>query len=126
MNKYRVINPVSWGGRRERGEILELRDDQVKNISADCIELIGEAKGKNQVPEEFDIDTADKKSIVAELEKLGVEFKPNANADALRKTYKDFLKKKAEAEAKVLGEYKDDDGEGETSEEEIPDDEIIE
>ena len=126
MNKYRVINPVSWGGRRERGEILELRDDQVKNISADCIELMGEAKGKTKAPEEFDIETADKKSIIAELEKLGVEFKSSANADALRKTYKDFLKKKAEAEAKTLGEYKDDEDEGETSEDETPEDEIIE
>ena len=53
MNKYRVINPVSWGGRRERGEVLELRDDQVKNISADCIELIGEVKGKTKTSEEF-------------------------------------------------------------------------
>jgi len=39
--KYRVTNPVAWGGRRERGEVLELTATEAVEIGE--VELIPEA-----------------------------------------------------------------------------------
>lgn len=39
--KYRVTTPVAWGGRRERGEILELTDSEA--IAIGLVEPVIEA-----------------------------------------------------------------------------------
>lgn len=47
--KYRVTNPVAWGGRRERGEILDLTATEAVEIGE--VELIAEAKPATEAVE---------------------------------------------------------------------------
>lgn len=35
--KYKVLNPISWGGRRERGEIVEMSPEQAENIGSEYL-----------------------------------------------------------------------------------------
>jgi hypothetical protein len=34
---YRVLKPIAWGGRREVGEILELSEEEAKNLGDEYV-----------------------------------------------------------------------------------------
>lgn len=59
--KYEVLHPVAWGGRRERGEILELTATQARDIGLDMLKLVDEgtpqAMNEEQKPQEQQEET---------------------------------------------------------------------
>ncbi|MFA5080296.1 MAG: hypothetical protein WC472_01585 [Candidatus Paceibacterota bacterium] len=93
--KYKVLKPIFLGERVEKDKIIDLDPKEAANIGEEYLSLVGK-KEKEDKP--FDIETAEKKAIVAELTKLGAEFKGNASRDNLAEVYKEFIAKKAEDE----------------------------
>ena len=37
--KYKVINPIAWSGRRERGEIIEMTELEASNFSKSLLPI---------------------------------------------------------------------------------------
>ncbi|MBI5071666.1 hypothetical protein HZB93_02100 [Candidatus Falkowbacteria bacterium] len=35
--KYKVLKPIAWSGRREKGEVLEMSPDEAENIGAEFL-----------------------------------------------------------------------------------------
>lgn len=46
MAKYEVLNPLSIGGRRERGEIIELKDEVARGFDSLDLRKIEEPKSE--------------------------------------------------------------------------------
>ena len=40
--EYRVLRPIGFGGRRERGEIISLSDADAANLPIDAIQLLSQ------------------------------------------------------------------------------------
>lgn len=40
IKSYRVLRPIAWGGRRERGEIIEMTEESVANMNPDYLEEV--------------------------------------------------------------------------------------
>jgi len=36
---YKVLKPIAWGGRREIGEILQLSDEEARNLGDEYVAL---------------------------------------------------------------------------------------
>lgn len=40
MPSYKVLNPLAWHGRHERGEVLEMPDSEAQAFGSDYLELL--------------------------------------------------------------------------------------
>ena len=38
--QYKVLRPIGYGGRRERGEVIDLSDEQAASLPPDAIQLL--------------------------------------------------------------------------------------
>lgn len=52
MNKYKVLNPISFGGRKEAGEIIELTDFQAAAYDNQDIALLDQEEVEETPVEE--------------------------------------------------------------------------
>lgn len=73
-NEYKVLQPIGWNGRREKGEVITLTEEEASSYSSDLITLVTPApveEEENIVPlAERDINTlkhAELKTLAAEL-----------------------------------------------------------
>ena len=75
--EYKVLQPIGWNGRREKGEIIRLSDEEAKAYSPDMIALNVAAPIKeeeNSTPlSEQDVDTLKKSQLEELAAEMGLE-----------------------------------------------------
>lgn len=105
--KYRVTNPVAWGGRRERGEILELTAQEaveigeVEPVELDKAPVEAPAAPAEKAPEPTGdyapVNTPDELAAEAKVE---TEAEPAAPASAPEETPAAPAEEKTDSEIK--------------------------
>lgn len=67
--KYQVLHPISFGGRRERGEVIELTEAQAEAMGLDLIKAIAPATDETvaKVQEET-VEETEKEEVETETE----------------------------------------------------------
>lgn len=65
IKKYKVLRPIAWGGRQERGTEVEMDDQEAANIGDTYLEEVGSV-----TPVETPTDTPLEKMTVAQLKQL--------------------------------------------------------
>ncbi|MFA5128565.1 MAG: hypothetical protein WC445_01210 [Patescibacteria group bacterium] len=64
--KYKVLKPIAWSGRREKGEIVEMPEEEAKNIGAEFLapvedEIDKPSASKEGAPESESVTTDEEK-----------------------------------------------------------------
>lgn len=108
MKKYKVLNPISFGGRRERGEIVEMTDETAKAIGPDYVIEAGKTETVSEPEEVKGIEEMSKSELMVEAEKRGLA-KSGSKADLIERI---------ELAEEGADEESEDESEDEESEEE--------
>jgi len=85
-NKYKVLNPIAWGGRKERGEIVEMSDVEASNFPNNLLlesKAIEIEENKLNEPRK-DLSEMSKNELKEEAEKLGLSSE-GSKADLLER-----------------------------------------
>lgn len=105
MNRYKVLRPIAYSGRREIGELLDLEPEVAANIGPDYLELVdvpkeavtdqgqgdeGKGSGEGELTVEV-IDGMKKPEVIEALKKLEVAFDEAAKVADLRELLKASL-----------------------------------
>lgn len=69
---YEVLKPIGFGGRREKGEILELTQAEAENFGADYVQEVGTAP-KVSAGDETPIEKMKLAELREKAEKLGLD-----------------------------------------------------
>lgn len=74
--KYKVLKPIAWSGRREKGEVLEMSPEEAENIGAEFLtpcedeSAVSEPKTPDEITGEY------KKDKPSASEKEALESEP--------------------------------------------------
>lgn len=88
MGTYKVLKPIGWSGRRERGEVIEITEAEASAYGPDYLELVLPKSDTEDAGGEFptkeEIAKLKKPDVIAVLEKLSVAFDESASVGELR------------------------------------------
>ncbi len=88
MGTYKVLKPIGWSGRRERGEVLEMTEAEASAFGPDYLEPVvpktDEKDAGDELPTKEEITKLKKPEVIATLEKLGITFDESASVGELR------------------------------------------
>lgn len=75
---YKVLKPIGWNGRREKGEVVKLTDEEASAYSSEYIELVTPVVVKEV--EEIALENKPLETLkFAELKELAVKLGLDAN-----------------------------------------------
>lgn len=88
MGTYKVLKPIGWSGRRERGEVIEMTEAEASAFGPDYLEPIvpksDTEDAGGELPTKEEIAKLKKPDVIAVLEKLGIAFDESASVGELR------------------------------------------
>lgn len=88
MGTYKVLKPIGWSGRRERGEVIEMIEAEASAFGSDYLETVvpksDTEDAGGELPTKEEVAKLKKPDVIAVLEKLGVAFDESASVGELR------------------------------------------
>lgn len=86
MKQYKVLKPIGYGGRKEKGEILSLPEEVAKAIGSEFLEEVSSANTVKEevVQEEKPLEKFSKAELEAKAEELGLDS-TGSKADLLER-----------------------------------------